>query len=221
MISDKNKNMVLGVTILAIAILIALPWPVVTGEDVIDGEDGLQESSEFWSGLSLEGIWTTMIPTPAGHSSINSFVISAQGSEGMVYTVIGKHPQCTPTGLGLFPESERLSDMLGYCVRTGVNKFRFSVIYHGVKEGGPERMNIGEIIYMAVLAGTAELIDNDTLLVSDATLAGYTPDQDVDGDRLPDEGAVPMACFASPLALKRIPMFPSSEPTPLPFPQPE
>lgn len=220
MLSDKNKNMVLGVTIIAITILIALPWAVVTGDN-IDGEDGLQEGSELWSGLSLEGIWTTMIATPSGHTSINSFVISAQGSEGMVYTVIGKHPQCTPTGLGLFPESERLSDMLGYCVRTGVNKFRVSVIYHGVKEGGPERMNVGEILYMAVLTGTAELLDNDTLLVSDATLAGYTPDQDVDGDRLPDEGAVPVACFASPLALKRIPMFPSHEPTPLPFPEPE
>ena len=82
-------------------------------------------------------------------------------------------------------------------------------------------MGIGEIIYMAVLTGTAELIDRDTLLVSDATLAAYTPDQDIDGDRLPDEGAVPVGCFASPLALKRIPMFPSSEPTPLPFPESE
>lgn len=221
MLSDKNKNMVLGVTIIAIAILIALPWAVVTGEDAIDGEDGLQESSELWSGLPLEGIWTTMISTPVGHSSINTFVITAQGSEGMVYTCVGKHPQCSPTGLGLFPEAQRLSDMLGYCVRTGANTFRLSVIYHAVKEGGPERMGIGEIIYMAVLAGTAELIDNDTLLVSDATLAAYTPDQDIDGDRLPDEGAVPMGCFASPLAFKRIPMFPSSEPTSLPFPESE
>jgi hypothetical protein len=221
MLSDKNKNMVLGVTIIAITTLIALPWAVVTGEDNINGEDGFQEGSELWSGLSLEGIWTTMIPTPAGHSSINTFVISAQGSEGTVYTCIGKHPQCSPSGLGLFPEAQRLSDMLGYLVRTGANTFRLSVIYHAVKEGGPERMGIGEIIYMAVLTGTAELIDRDTLLVSDATLAAYTPDQDIDGDRLPDEGAVPVGCFASPLALKRIPMFPSSESTPLPFPESE
>jgi hypothetical protein len=206
--------------ILVITILITLPWTVVTGEDNMDGLDGTPEGSEFWSARSLEGIWTTMIPTPSGHSSINTFVISAQGSEGTVYTCVGKHPQCSPTGLGIFPESERLSDMLGYCVRTGINKFRVSVIYHGIKEGGPERMNIGEIIYMAVLAGTAELIDQDTLLVSDATLSAYIPDQDLDGDRLPDEGAVPVGCFASPLAFKRLPMFGSCEPTPLPFPQP-
>ena len=173
-----------------------------------------------WSDLSLEGIWTTMIPTPSGHASINSFVIDAQGSEGMVYTCVGKHPQCSPTGLGLFPEAQRLSDMLGYSVRTGANTFRFSVIYHAVKEGGPDRMGIGEIVYMGVLTGTAELTDSGTLVVDDATLAGYTPDQDADGDRLPDEGAVPMVCFASPLVFKRLPMFPSCEPTPMPTPEP-
>jgi hypothetical protein len=161
-----------------------------------------------------------MIQTPSGHASINSFVINAQGSEGMVYTCVGKHPQCSTTALGFFPESERLSDMIGYCVRTGAQTFRVSVIYHGVKEGGPERMGIGEIIYMAVLTGTAVLTDSDTLIVDDATLAGYTPDQDADGDRLPDEGAVPVACFASPLTFKRLPMFPTCEPTPLPFETP-
>jgi len=170
------------------------------------------------SPLSLEGIWTTMVPTPAGHASINSFVIGAQGSEGMVYTCVGKHPQCSPTAMELFPEAQRLSDMLGYCVRTGARTFRLSVIYHGVKEGGPERMSIGEILYMVVLTGTAELTDPDTLVVADATLAGYAPDQDADGDRLPDEGAVPVACFACPLAFTRLPMFPSCESTPLPFP---
>jgi hypothetical protein len=73
---------------------------------------------------------------------------------------------------------------------------------------------------MAVLTGTAVLTDSDTLIVDDATLAGYTPDQDADGDRLPDEDAVPIACFASPLVFKRLPMFPSCEPTPLPFEMP-
>ncbi|UCE47868.1 MAG: hypothetical protein JSW47_19995, partial [Phycisphaerales bacterium] len=146
-------------------------------------------------------------------ASINSLVINAQGSEGMVYTCIGKHPQCSPTLLGNFPESERLSNMLGYCVRTGANKFRLSVIWHGVKEGGPEHMGIGEIIFMGVISGTMELVDPDTLQYT-GTIAGYAPDQDADSDRLPDESAIPVACFPVSLTFKRLPMFPSGEPTP-------
>jgi hypothetical protein len=206
----KRKTLLVCLTSLAVLLLMGA-WSAFAGDDVIPDPR---------PSLSLEGIWTTMIQTPSGHASINSFVINAQGSEGLVYTCLGKHPQCSPTALGFFPESERLSDMLGYCVRTGADTFRVSVIYHGVKEGGPDRMGIGEIVYMAVLTGTAALTDSDTLVVDDATLAGYTPDQDKDGDRLPDEGAVPIACFASPLVFKRLPMFPSCEPTPLPFEMP-
>jgi hypothetical protein len=206
----KRKTLLVFLTSLAVLLLTGA-WSVLAGDDGIPGPR---------SDLSLEGIWTTMIQTPSGHASINSFVIKAQGTEGMVYTCVGKHPQCSPTGLGLFPEAQRLSDMLGYCLRTGANTFRLSVIYHAVKEGDPDRMGIGEIIYMAVLTGTAVLTDSNTLKVDDATLAGYTPDQDANGDRLPDEGAVPIACFASPLVFKRLPMFPSCEPTPLPFEMP-
>jgi hypothetical protein len=201
----KTRIIILSLVTMA-GVLLAVGWAA--------------ESEVPWSDLSLEGIWTTMIPTPSGYASINSFVIDAQGSEGMIYTCVGKHPQCSPTGLGFFPEAQRLSDMLGYCVRTSANTFRLSVIYHAVKEGGPERMSIGEILYMGVLTGTAELKDSDTLVVDDATLAGYTPDQDANEDRLPDEDAIPMVCFASPLVFKRLPMFPSCEPTPMPTPEP-
>jgi hypothetical protein len=194
---------------LALGLLVVAPWPVVNGNAEIGGP------SASLAGLSLEGIWTTMIPTPSGHASINSMVIQAQGTEGLVYTVVGKHPQCSPTLLGYFPESERLSDMLGYCVRTGAETFELSMIWHGVKEGGPERMGIGEIIFMGVISGTLELNDADTLQFT-GTISAYTPDQDANGDRLPDEGAVPMACMPGVLAFKRLPMFPSCEPTPVP-----
>ena len=203
----KRKTLLVSLTSLAVLLLTGA-WSVLAGDNW---------ASDPQSNLSLEGIWTAMAQTPLGHSSINSFVINAQGSEGMVYTCVGKHPQCTPTALGFFPESERLSDMMGYCVRTSANTFRVSVIYHGVKEGGPVQMGVGEIVYMAVLTGTAELIDHDTLTVSDATLGVYTADQDTDGDRLPDEGTEPVMCAQLPLTFKRLPMFPSCEPTPLPF----
>ena len=213
--TQKNRRIVMVVGVLSLGLLVAVPWAAVNGN-----EGSAAPLDQPWSDRSLEGIWTTMVQTPVGHSSINSFIITAQGSEGMVYTVVGKHPQCTPTALGMFPEAQRLSDMMGYCVRTGANTFKLSVIYHGVKEGGPERLGIGEIVYMAVLAGTAELVDSNTLVVSDATLGGYTAAQDLDGDRLPDEGAAPVACVQMPLTLKRLPMFQSCEPTPMPIPGP-
>jgi hypothetical protein len=72
---------------------------------------------------------------------------------------------------------------------------------------------------MTTLTGTLQLVDADTLELEGA-LAAYTPDQDADGDRLPDEGAVPMACFPIPVVFKRLPMFPACEPTPLPFEMP-
>jgi hypothetical protein len=212
--TQKNKRIVMVLGALSLGLLVAAPWAAVSGN-----EGGMVSPEQPWSDRSLEGIWTTMVATPVGHSSINSFIITAQGSEGMVYTVVGKHPQCSPTALGMFPDAERLSDMMGYCVRTGADTFRLSVIYHGVKEGGPERMGIGEIVYMAVLTGTAELVDRETLVLKDATLAGYTPAQDVDGDRLPDEGATPVVCMQMPLTtFKRLPMFRSCEPTPMPIP---
>jgi len=201
------KRKTVWVSLMSLTVLLLTgAWSVLAGDSW---------APEPWSASLLEGIWTTMVPTPVGHTSINSFVIQAQGSEGMVYTIIGKHPQCSPTLLGTFPESERLSDMMGYCVRTGANTFSFSVIWHGVKEGGPERMGIGEVVFMGIFSGTLELVDPDTLQYT-GTIAGYAADQDVDGDRLPDESAVPVICAPISLSFKRLPMFPSAEPTPMP-----
>ena len=209
MCKQRNGRTTVLLAALSLGLLVVAPWAAVSGSANI-GEPGLPRS-----GLSLEGIWTTMVPTPSGHASINSLVIQAQGTEGLVYTVVCKHPQCSPTLLGYFPESERLSDMLGHCVRTGPETFEASMIWHGVKEGGPERMGIGEIVFMGVISGSLEFVDADTLQYT-GTIAGYAPDQDADGDRLPDEGAVPVACMPGVLTFKRLPMFPSAEPTPLP-----
>jgi hypothetical protein len=155
-----------------------------------------------------------MTPTPAGTSSIMSLVINAQGSDGMVYKCVGKHPECSVSAYGLSPEAEKVSDLLGYLVRTGANTFQFSVICHGIKGAGSELLDIGETVYMVTLTGTAELIDSGTMIINEFTYAAYLPAKDLDGDRLPDEGAIPVVCAAIPqLPFKRLPMFPSYEPT--------
>jgi hypothetical protein len=198
----------------ALVALISLSILVLTCTWSVLAEDGLVPEPR--SDLSLEGIWTTMTPTPAGTSAIMSLIINAQSSEGMVYTCVGKHPECSVSAYGLSPEAEKVSDLLGYLVRTGANTFRFSVICHGIKQAGPELLDIGETLYMVTLTGTAELIDSGTMIINEFTYAAYLPTQDLDGDRLPDEGVVPVICATIPqLPFKRLPMFPSCEPTPI------
>jgi hypothetical protein len=62
---------------------------------------------------------------------------------------------------------------------------------------------------MVVLSGVAELVDSDTMIINEFTYAAYTPAQDLDGDRLPDEGAQPVVCSTLPqLLFKRLSTFP-------------
>ena len=204
--NTKRKKVLVSLTSLSVFLLM--------GTLCLLAENGW--THEPWSELSMEGIWTTMVPTPAGSSAIMSLVINDQGSDGMVYTCVGKHPECSVSAYGLSPEAEKVSDLLGYLVRTGSNTFQFSVICHGIKGTGPELLDIGETLYMVTLTGTAEFVDSGTMIIHEFTYAAYLPVQDLDGDRLPDEGAVPVMCAAIPqLPFKRLPMFPSCEPTPV------
>ena len=202
----RHRRMVAVLGVLSLVALAVMPWPPV------NGNDGAGRGADPpWSNLSLEGIWTTMMDG----DSICSLVVSAQGSEGMVYTVVGKHPQCPPNQGDFFPEASRVSDMLGYFVRVDATTFRFSVIFHGIKDdpvGG-----LGEILYMITLNGTGELIDKDTLVLHESTGSAYVPAQNANGDRLPDEGAEPLGCVPmGELTFKRVPMFPACEPTAMP-----
>ena len=210
--NSQRRRIVVSLTVLSLGLLAAIPWAAVTANEGSANTDDVP-----WSELSLEGIWTTMTPTPAGRPAIMSLVVSAQGSEGMVYTCVGKHPECSVTAYGLAPEAERVSDLIGYLVRTGASTFRFSVVCHGIKGGGPAVLGVGETLYMVTLTGTAELVDRDTMVMSGFTYAAYTPAQDLDCDRLPDAGAKPVICAALPqLPFKRLPMFSSCESTPSP-----
>jgi hypothetical protein len=208
--NSKRRAIVVVLAVLLLGLLAAVPWATVTAN-----EGGVNPGDVPRSDLSLEGIWTTMTPTPAGRPAIISLVVTAQGSEGMVYSCVGKHPECSVSAYGLAPEAERVSDLLGYLVRTGANTFRFSVVCHGIKGGGSKVLDVGETLYMVVLAGTAELVDGNTMLMREFTYAAYTPAQDLDGDRLPDAGARPVVCAALPqLPFKRLPTFPACAPTP-------
>jgi len=201
----RSPKIILVLSMLSAGVLVAVPWTAVNGNE---GSDGVHLPR--W-GLSLEGIWTTMMDG----DSLYSLVVSAQGSEGMVYTVVGKHPQCPPSQGGFFPEANRVGDIVGYFKRAGANTFQLSVIFHGVKDDAAG--GLGEIIYMIVMNGTGELIDDDTLVVHDFVGSAYVAAQDANGDRLPDEGTEPVGCLPmGEVTFKRLPMFPACEPAPLP-----
>jgi hypothetical protein len=207
----KDKRIIAGIAVGLLAFLVVGPWTTFAGN-----AGGIAALDGPLSGPSLEGIWTTMTPTPAGSSALLSFVVDAQGSEGMVYTCVGRHPECSVTAYGLAPEADSVSDLIGYLTRTGANTFRFSVICHGTRAGGPDSLGVGQVLYMVTLTGTAELIDSETMIVHEFTYAAYTPAQDLDGDRLPDEGAEPVVCSMLPeLPFKRLPLFASCEPVPM------
>lgn len=207
--NTKRKKVLVLLTSLSVFLL--------TGAWGVLAEDG--QTPKPWSELSMEGIWTTMVPTPAGSSAMMSLVVNAQGTDGMVYTCVGKHPECSVSAYGLSPDADKVSDLLGYLVRTGANTFQFSVICHGIKQTGPELLDIGETVYMVTLTGTAEFVDSNTMIINKFTYAAYLPTQNLDGDRLPDEGEEPVMCAAIPqLPFKRLPMFPSCEPAPVVHP---
>jgi hypothetical protein len=201
----RSQKIILALSMLSLGVLAAVPWASVNGQEGIDGADLPR------SGLLLEGIWTTMMDG----NSLCSLVVTAQGSEGLIYTVVGKHPQCPPSQGGFFPEANRVGDILGHFKRTGANTFRLSVIFHGIKDNAAG--GLGEIIYMIVMNGTGEIIDEDTLVVHDFVGSAYVAAQDTNGDRLPDEGAEPVGCLPmGEVTFKRLPMFPACELAPMP-----
>jgi hypothetical protein len=85
---NRKRNIVVVSAISVVSLMLT------ASRGVLSADAWPPESTPVYS---LAGIWTTMIPVSEELASINSFVISAQGSEGMVYTVVGKHPQCSPT----------------------------------------------------------------------------------------------------------------------------
>lgn len=107
-----------------------------------------------------------------------------------------------PTLGGALPQASPLQNMAlrGTAVRTGPNTFDYSWIVYSRDESR-------QIVYILIGWGSLVLTDRDTYedtvtiywysaVEGQVTAFGTLPDQDVDGDGLPDEGEDPFFSFA-------------------------
>ena len=97
-------------------------------------------------------------------------------------------------------------------MRTGPNTFETGMITYGTKTGeGPVDATA------AIHVGTATwIMTGPDTNEGQAMLSSFLPEQDADGDGLPDQGQVPVACTPFPFTSKRLKIMPPCIPTPLP-----
>ena len=162
-------------------------------------------------GPRLDGAWIVAAPTPLGGKAVHTVFITAQDADGLRYTVVMAHSECSPSVWGTFPEATKKTDMVGMAVKTGSTTSKGTLIGYGVKAGELEE----EVVYVQVASYEATLVDENTLELT-ATQSFYLPEQDVDGDGFPDEGQLPVLCTPYSVPCRRVTLVPMCEPTPPP-----
>ncbi len=198
-----KRNIVVLTSIAVVLLLFTTAWNVFAVTD----------AGAAWPpdlGPRLDGAWVCIAPGPNGLLVHNSFN-TAQDPQGLTYTTIVEHTQCSASVWGAFPEANAQSQMMGLTVKTGPNTTKGTVVSYGLKTGGVE----DEVIYIAVNSWEGTLADEDHSILK-ATLAYYLPQQDADHDGLPDAGQKPVLCGAYDATSTRVKRMPMCEPTPIP-----
>ena len=122
-------------------------------------------------GPRLDGAWVVAAPGPNGplvHHSFNT----AQDSEGLRYTTVVEHTQCSASVWGAFPQANAQSLQMGLTEKTGPNTSKGTGVSYGLKVGGVE----DEVIYIAVNSWDTKQVDEDHSTIK-ATLSYYLPQQ--------------------------------------------
>ena len=96
------------------------------------------------------------------------------------------------TSGGQMAEAESWTPWIGTYVRTGVNTWQVKSVCYVRKDTKPRPT----VLFILLGEGTWTMTAPDAI-ESVATLAVYTPDQDMDGDGLPDEGQQPLMSVPS------------------------
>jgi hypothetical protein len=143
---------------------------------------------------TLDGVW--LINGDTGSVSTITFVPSSPANQRVSFSCDAVN--FDPTLGGLLPQASPLQNMAlrGTLVRTGPNTFDYSWIVYS-------RNELREIVYILIARGNIVLTDADTyedsLTISWYSAAeqvspvfGPLPDQDMDGDGLPDEDEDPI-----------------------------
>jgi hypothetical protein len=202
----KRKRIIalLSVASLAAATVV-IPWSIRAGDD--DGEEkGPHYTFEgAWVGVNERGVVISNNVAPMGPANRNLSVSADILNFDARFL--------TPYGY-MFPEASPLQRVTprGEIVRTGPRTFEHSYIAYGVSEAG-------EIVYIWVGSGKAEILDANTYIDAQtyslfsakeqvSPVFGPLPDQDVDGDGLPDDGAAPVYAGSSQIIFKRPALLP-------------
>ena len=213
--STKGKNK-RNIALLAIIMLTALL--LTASLSVITESSWAQDSEEPWSGWPIVGSWISFIPRSADTGDVvQEWTVSPQDLSGQNFTFVMRYANPVPTLLGAFPDADHMSDLIGQAVRTGLNTYEFTAIQYGTKKVPGK---FPEILYISVMYGTARLIDENTM-EGEGSHAIFLPSADADGDRLPDEGQEPIACFPYAFTSKRVGLMTPCVPPPPPEPAPE
>jgi hypothetical protein len=187
----RKKNRTLAIALFGAAIIAGLTWH-------LNSEAEAQDSGQV-SANCLEGTW--LLRLPDGRIAKETVVAGRNGQQFHFHghpTI--PNPQATLGGL--FPDAQDIGGgFFGSAQRTGPNTFEARAIFHNVNvvDGTPT-----DIAYIGINEAVVVLPDCDTQLVT-LTESYFLPEQDTDGDGIPDDGEMPFLSFSDiPVTGKRL-----------------
>jgi hypothetical protein len=178
----NTKRLGLTIAVVALAALLLGAAPQATRLVSGDPED-----------CTIPGSWITYLKEPEGFSPlVMQETLTPLDPARRRLSYVLRLVNGDPTFLGLDPDADVMSELVGEAVRTGWNTYDFSVIGYGVKSEAGTR---GQIRYIWVVAGS--ITCEDGVKIDNADLSVYTGDQDSDQDGFPDEGEEPVLYIPS------------------------
>ncbi len=212
---NTRRSIKRNTTLLAIVALTAL-LPTAFLSVVVE-KSWAQDGEEPWCGWPAAGTWISWAGPfgPLTEPAIIQETYTPLDPTGERLSYREQWLNGDPTMMGMYPEADSCSDLVGEAVRTGRNTYDYTVIGYGVQS---QPGNRGKIQYIWVNSGTLTAINHDTMEGSDIYLSVYSPDKDVDpADGYPDEGAEPDVCLGPMEGVsKRVPLMPVCVPEPMP-----
>ncbi|OHB74888.1 MAG: hypothetical protein A2Z25_10720 [Planctomycetes bacterium RBG_16_55_9] len=210
---NRKRKIIVVSAIGILALVLTTAWSVLAGA---------AWPPEPYQPCSLTGMWTVTSP----QFGPGEFGVASYGTEdpttGRVAGIV-QSLGADPSFGGLAPDSEWMLPQYVTFVRTGHDTFQKTGIFYATNSAKPR----AAVAWIFVLNLAAKFTDpdiyewNGTLSVYSAVehpghVFGNLPDQDQDGDGLPDEGQQPILCMPMNGVCHRIGLLPPCEPTPIP-----
>ncbi len=177
----KARRILMAVCVGLLAALIAFPVAQADRDDDDDDRGDL---------TCIEGTWS--IRGPDGRIFRETLLLGRDG-QTIHFALNSRLPGDATLG-GLFPDAtfESTGPARGSGVRIGRDAFEFEIISWAVNVVDGVR---SEVAYIAINAGVVVFPDCDTQEVVIGA-SYFLPEQDADGDGIPDEGEEPFLAFS-------------------------